>query len=450
MLGVGAPSLPGLFVQLLSIPQTGNPTCHSPGAYPFHITPLSSLIPPQEASGNCNSRRSSRSISSASPKWLDSSSFLFTPPRLHDYLLSSHSQVSRRGLKALDVWESLRPRKGTTKVSMTTFTSTAPSASAMSSPLEDCRACPPEFVDFAHQLADIAREVVPPYFRVPVDIDTKTDSSPVTIADRELEERMRAAIEARFPSHFILGEEGGVSGGVREGLSATMEAGNSSANEVESSNTDLKSLPNPNFIWVLDPIDGTASFITGKPLFGVLISLLYNGIPILGMIEQPILKERWVGVLVSADTGSASAPTEYRTTFNGKVVRTRGCPSLSESYLYSTSPHLFSGASAEAFERVRTQVKRTSYGCDCYAFGLLSLGFVDLVIEHGMKPWDYFALIPVVEGAGGKFTDWEGKPLRLASLNPDDWVGECLAVGDPGLHLRAIEALAWKKSANML
>lgn len=264
-----------------------------------------------------------------------------------------------------------------------------------------------ELVAFAHELADEARRIVPQYFRRRLEVDTKADLSPVTIADLEVERAVRALLAQRFPLHAVLGEEGGA--GPAEGAGGLAE-----------------------WVWVVDPIDGTASFITGKPLFGVLIALLHRGVPVLGILEQPILGERWVGC--------QGTPTAL----NGRPVQVRRAPSLASSYLYTTSPHLFPAPHAErAFEAVRARVKRVNYGCDCYAFGLLALGFVDVALEFGVKPWDFLALVPIVEGAGGVMSDWKGQPLRLTSLDPADWPSHILAAGSPEVHQEALQLLAW-------
>ena len=266
--------------------------------------------------------------------------------------------------------------------------------------------CPPGSKELAHALADKAGDVIRPYFRVPLDTEIKSDQSPVTVADKNTEAALREMIAARFPDHGILGEEEG---------SVSLSG-------------------NEEYVWVLDPIDGTASFITGKPLFGVLIALLHRGVPVLGIIDQPILRERWVGVVGE------------KSTMNGSPVSARACDNLAAAYLYSTSPHLFSNEDEKAFHRLREKVRRTNYGCDCYAFGLLSLGFVDVVVEYGMKPWDYAALIPVVEGAGGVITDWCGNPLTIDIGSPEKWAGDILAAGDSRVHAEALKALAWNKS----
>ncbi|KAJ1388609.1 Inositol monophosphatase-like [Sesbania bispinosa] len=230
-------------------------------------------------------------------------------------------------------------------------------------------------------------------------------TSPVTIADQSAEEFMVSIISENFPSHAIYGEEYG------------WRCKEKSAE----------------YVWVLDPIDGTKSFITGKPLFGTLIALLQNGRPILGIIDQPVLRERWIGV------------AGKRTTLNGQEVSTRICTNLSQAYLYTTSPHLFSGDAEEAFFRVRSKVKTPLYGCDCYAYALLASGFVDLVVESGLKPYDFLALIPVIEGAGGVITDWKGLQLtwEASPLSPAKSFN-VVAAGDKQVHQQALDSLQWK------
>jgi inositol-phosphate phosphatase/L-galactose 1-phosphate phosphatase/histidinol-phosphatase len=252
---------------------------------------------------------------------------------------------------------------------------------------------PGPFIAFANELADLAAAAVRPHFRQPIPVESKADRSPVTIADRAAEEAMRRRIEARFPAHGIIGEE---FGRVRE--------------EAE-------------YLWVLDPIDGTKSFISGVPLFGTLIALLRRGRPILGVIDQPISRERWLG-------GAG------RTTLNGMPVKARACPSLDAATLFSATLDMFQGGEVAAFDRLRAAVRLVRWSADCYAYALLATGFVDLVAEASMKPYDYAALIPVVEGAGGAITDWQGRPLTLESD------GRVLAAGDPALHAAAVRLLA--------
>ncbi|EPS69447.1 hypothetical protein M569_05318, partial [Genlisea aurea] len=260
------------------------------------------------------------------------------------------------------------------------------------------------FVDFGNKLADASGAVIRQYFRKNFDVLDKEDLSPVTIADREAEEAMVEIIQENYPSHAIYGEEKGWR--CREEFA--------------------------DFVWILDPIDGTKSFITGKPVFGTLIALLHKSVPIIGIIDQPILRERWIGV------------RGRRSIFNGSEISTRNCPQLSNAYLYTTSPHLFSGSAEEAFSRVRSKVKLPLYGCDCYAYALLASGHVDLVIESGLKPYDFLALIPVIEGAGGVITDWRGhhlcwEPSSKAKASHFNVV----AAGNLKIHAEATDALQW-------
>jgi inositol-phosphate phosphatase/L-galactose 1-phosphate phosphatase/histidinol-phosphatase len=250
------------------------------------------------------------------------------------------------------------------------------------------------FVILAERLAEAVRPIVMGYFRSGVTIDDKADTTPVTVADREAETAMRRLIADACPDHGILGEEYG-------------------ADRVDAT-----------YVWVLDPIDGTKSFVTGKPLFGTLIALLREGTPIVGVIDMPALGERWIGV--------DGRPTS----FNGRPARVRPCPDLDRAWLYASSPHMFPGADAEAFERLRLKCRAAIYGADCYAYGLLASGTVDLVCEATTKPHDYCALVPVVTGAGGMISDWRGRPLGLESD------GRVLAAGDEGAHATAREVLA--------
>lgn len=255
--------------------------------------------------------------------------------------------------------------------------------------------CPREFVDFAARLADASGAVLRQYFRKSYQIDTKADQSPVTIADREAETALRALIEAEYPAHGITGEEHG---------SVRAEA---------------------EYVWYLDPIDGTKSFIAGVPLFGTLIGLahLRDGVrtPILGVIDQPINAERWIG----ADGFGAS--------FNGAAITTRDCATLETATLYTTSMEYFTKpGQVAAFERVQAAVNQTGFGTDCYAYGLVASGFVDLVIENGLDDHDYCALAPVVNNAGGVFTDWSGKAKVI------DGEDTILAAGDARVHAEAL------------
>ena len=181
------------------------------------------------------------------------------------------------------------------------------------------------------------------------------------------------------------------------------------------------------YLWVLDPIDGTRAFVTGRPLFGTLIGLLHHGVPILGLIDQPGIGERWIG--------AKGRPTRFRSPLGG-TAGCRPCPMLAEAELSCTSPDMFEAKDRPGFERLRVASRRVTWGGDCYSYGLMALGLIDIVAECTMKPWDWAALVPVVEGAGGRVTGWAGEPLTL------DSDGRVLAVGDPALLPEAIAHLA--------
>jgi histidinol phosphatase-like enzyme (inositol monophosphatase family) len=249
----------------------------------------------------------------------------------------------------------------------------------------------------AEAAADAAGAVIRPYFRTGAPAELKGDDSPVTIADRTAEQTMRTLLTGRFPDHGVLGEEAGLD------------------------------RPDARLRWVLDPIDGTRAFITGRPTFGTLVALLDGDTPLIGIIDQPVTGERWVGV--------AGRPTQFRGPFGGRVGG-RPCPALAEAELSSTSPDIFTPDTAPGWRSLSSRVRRVSWGGDCYAYGLLALGQIDVVAEAGLKVWDWAALLPVIEGAGGRLTDWRGQPLRV------DGPGHALAVGDPALLAPAIAALA--------
>jgi len=239
-----------------------------------------------------------------------------------------------------------------------------------------------ELLSFANSLADASGAIISRYFRMDFEVDTKSDASPVTTADKGAEAEIRKLIEAARPDDGIFGEEYGIK---------------------ESKN---------GYDWVLDPIDGTKSFVIGRPTFGTLIALCKDGVPILGIIDQPILKERWVGV--------KGMPT----TFNGKIVKTRPCSDIRRAVVGSTAPAQLAGQ----WQTLDLNCAYTIWGGDCYSYGLLANGGMDAVVETLLAPYDYLALVPIVEGAGGLMCDWEGKSLTLSGHKKD---GRTLAVGDP-------------------
>ncbi|WP_228242656.1 histidinol-phosphatase [Porphyrobacter sp. GA68] len=246
----------------------------------------------------------------------------------------------------------------------------------------------------AHRLADAARAAIRPHFRA-ADAERKADASPVTQADRAAEEAMRLILENDLPQDGVVGEEFGV----KEGHSGRQ--------------------------WVLDPIDGTVAFLAGRPIFGTLIALLVDGFPVVGIIDQPILGERWVGV------------TGRPTTFNAAPVRCRPCADLSQAVIATTGPHYFTPHQGDRFMALagETDHKRMVMGGDCYNYAMLASGHIDIVAEAGLKLHDFAALVPVVEGAGGIVADWRGEPLRA------DSAGDVIAVGDPARLEDVVEAL---------
>jgi myo-inositol-1(or 4)-monophosphatase len=253
-----------------------------------------------------------------------------------------------------------------------------------------------QFIAVAEAAAAVAGAVIRPLFRSALLVEAKGDASPVTEADRAAERAIRALLAERLPEHGVWGEEYGPDRADAE------------------------------YCWVLDPIDGTRAFVTGRPLFGTLIALLHRGRPVLGLIDQPVTGERWLGV--------SGAPTRFTSPLGG-AAQCRPCARVGEAELSCTSPDMFAPADRPGFERLRGAARRVTWGGDCYAYGLTALGLVDIVAESTMKPWDWAAVVPVVEGAGGRVTDWAGRPLTLASE------GRVLAVGDPRLLPEAVALL---------
>ncbi|MBO9671038.1 MAG: histidinol-phosphatase [Sphingobium sp.] len=249
-------------------------------------------------------------------------------------------------------------------------------------------------IALAAALADAAGKAIRPFFRAPFEIDTKSDASPVTEADKAAEIAMRDIIEKQRPGDGIIGEEYGTT------------------------------RPDAARTWVLDPIDGTRSFIAGRPIFGTLIALMQDGWPLIGIIDQPIIGERWIGAM--------GQPT----TLNGKPVTTRRCRDLDQAILATTGPQYFAGHRGEHFSILAGQCRDTVWGGDCYNYALLASGHIDIVVESGLKLHDLAALVPVVEGAGGRMCDWSGEPLTDASD------GDVIAIGDPARLDDVIEALA--------
>lgn len=252
------------------------------------------------------------------------------------------------------------------------------------------------FVDVATMLADTARTVVRPWFRRGVDVQSKKDESPVTVADRSAERVMRAILAECVPDHGVFGEEFGQ----------------------DNAGADYQ--------WLLDPVDGTRAFVTGRPLFGTLIALFYKGEPIIGVLDQPVLRERWIGV--------KGRETQFTSPLGG-TARTRQNVLLGQAEMSCTSPEMLELAPHEGWKSLKQQARRMTWGGDCYAYGLLALGQIDLIAECDMNPWDWGALVPIVQGAGGVMTAWDGSALRM---NGDRTV---LAAGSASLHGEAVKVL---------
>jgi len=255
-----------------------------------------------------------------------------------------------------------------------------------------------DFAVFVDKLATVSGEAILPFFRTSLGVEDKGSAAgfdPVTAADRAAETAMRTLIKRNFPEHGIVGEEYG------------------------NENTDAE------YIWVLDPIDGTKSFITGMPVWGSLIGLTRNGTAVFGMMHQPFIRERFTG------DGGAS---HYRGPAGERDLHVRPCATIADAMVFTTNPRLMNEADRTAFGRVEGAVRLSRYGGDCYAYCMLASGHVDLVIETGLKPHDIVALIPIIEGAGGIVTNWEGGSAVKG--------GRVVAAGDKRMHAAALKLLA--------
>ena len=254
-----------------------------------------------------------------------------------------------------------------------------------------------DFGAFIDELATVSGDAIKPFFRTSLGVEDKSCGGtfdPVTAADRVAEQAMRTLIREKFPAHGIVGEEFGP----------------------ERSDAE--------FVWVLDPIDGTKSFISGMPAWGTLIALTRSGRPVFGMVHQPFIGERFSG------DGLAAA---YRGPAGNRALRARPCPVLAEAVLYTTSPRLMSVTDRTIFARVEEAVRLSRYGGDCYSYCMLAAGHVDLVIETELKPHDIAALIPIISGAGGIVTTWNGKAPESG--------GRIVAAGDRRIHAAVLALL---------
>jgi myo-inositol-1(or 4)-monophosphatase len=254
-----------------------------------------------------------------------------------------------------------------------------------------------DFAAFVDRLATLSGEALLPFFRTSLSIDNKSGPGgfdPVTAADRSAESVMRSLIRETFPDHGILGEEFG--------------------NE----------LSDAEYVWVLDPIDGTKSFIAGMPAWGTLIGLSRRGKPVFGMMHQPFIRERFTG-----DGGSA----RYRGPGGERALRVRPCATVEDAILFTTSPLLMNEGDRAAFDRIEKAVRLSRYGGDCYAYCMLAAGHLDLIIETGLQPHDIIPLVPIIEGAGGIVTNWEGASAEAG--------GRVVVAGDRRVHEAALRLL---------
>jgi myo-inositol-1(or 4)-monophosphatase len=254
-----------------------------------------------------------------------------------------------------------------------------------------------DFAAFVNELARVSGEAILPFFRTSIGVNNKNPSGafdPVTAADHAAEQTMRTLIRGSFPDHGIVGEEFG------------------------DERADAE------YVWTLDPIDGTKAFIGGLPIWGTLIGLSKRGAPIYGMMHQPFIGERFVG---------DGAGANYHGPNGDRVLKSRACAKLQDAVLYTTSPQLMSKAEHARFARVEKRALLSRYGGDCYSYCMVAAGHIDLVIEAALKPYDIVPLIPIIQGAGGIVSDWAGKPAVSG--------GQVIAAGDHRLHAKALEML---------
>ena len=251
------------------------------------------------------------------------------------------------------------------------------------------------FVSDANRFADIARAIIREEIYRPREVSVKSDATPVTPVDQKVERALRAAIEQTFPEHGIVGEEYG---------------------------TDREE---SDYVWVLDPIDGTMAFIAGLPTFSTLIALTWRGSPILGIMDSPITEERWIGV------------DGVGTTLNGKAISSRRCKQLAKSFAHTSSPLYFEPSASDvvAYDRMKNAVQFLIFGGGCHAFGRVAHGYIDVAFEAAHDIHDYMALVPIIKNSGGVISDWQGNPLTLSS-GP-----RFIACGDQQVHRQALEIL---------
>lgn len=250
-----------------------------------------------------------------------------------------------------------------------------------------------DYLEFAEKLADVSRKMLLDAEKVTREFSIKSDNSYVTTADKAIESKLREMIGEAFPAHGILGEE------------------------FDNTNIDAE------FVWVLDPIDGTAPFIAGIPVYGTLIALAWNGKPFIGVMDHPATSERWIGV-----AGKFAK-------LNGNPVSVKSCESLNTAFVTCSNPDFMTEAEQASFAEIRKTVPYVQYGGSCYAYGMLASGRTDIAIDSGLESFDVFASAAVIQGAGGFLTDWSGNEIDLHSS------GQIIAAGDKNCLNEAVRIL---------
>jgi inositol-phosphate phosphatase/L-galactose 1-phosphate phosphatase/histidinol-phosphatase len=273
-----------------------------------------------------------------------------------------------------------------------------------------------KFLTLAQALADIAADAIMPHYNTAMAVERKADSSPVTEADKAAEAAMRELIAKTFPDHGIYGEEFGLTL-----VQNTHSACTPSADEKQ--HTASGASQHKGYIWVLDPIDGTKAFIEGRKEWGTLIALCEDGVPILGILNQPATNERWIGM--------RGTPTSYQR----HACQTRHNIALEDAEISTTSAMHFTPPQAKEFVCLAQRCRHVVRDGDCYAYGLLACGERDIVVDAGLKPYDILALVSIIEGAGGTITHWDGAPISLSHY------ANVIAAGDKDLHHQAISLL---------
>ncbi len=256
-----------------------------------------------------------------------------------------------------------------------------------------------EFYLSAIKLADIASQISTKYFRTNIDIENKLNHTPVTIADREIELALRNWIEIHYPNHNIMGEE---------------------YNDVINNDNN-----NSNYTWVIDPIDGTVAFSSGKPLFTTLIALLHGNSPVIGIIDQPVLNDRFVGI------------SKYGAWLNGVKLKTSLVNNVEQARFNVTTPYMFKTEyEKQIFEKLQKHVLLTSFGGDAYSYGLLAAGHIDVILESDLGYYDIAALQVIIEESGGVFTNWQGE-----KINKDNFNQQVLATANRELHQQILSII---------